>query len=208
MFTFAYYLINKTIRMRLLVLFVAIMLFGVQPVDAQKKKKGKSEPPTEQEYYWTKERLDSFYNAASLRFEQKKQVYAKQDSAFWADLKIVDSNGMEVIADKKPRDTQFDIVESMPTFPGGEGKLMEWLNSHVKYPALAEEQGIQGRVIMRFVVAPDGSIRDVSVKRSVDLLLDMEAYRVIRAMPKWIPGVQNDKPVPVWFVLPVTFQLR
>ena len=193
--------------MRLLVLFVAIMLLGVHPVDAQKKKGGKSKQSTEQEY-WTKERLDSIYNAASLRFEQEKQVYAKQDSAFWADLKIVDNNVMEAIADKKPRDKQFDIIESMPTFPGGDGKLMEWMSKNLKYPALAEEQGIIGRVIVRFVVASDGSIRDVSIAKSVDLLLDIAAYRLVRAMPKWIPGVQNDKPVPVWFTLPITFQLQ
>lgn len=205
MFTFVHCLINKTIRMRLLVLFVAIMLLGVHPVDAQKKKDGKSEQPTEQKRL-TKEQLDSIFNAASLRFEQEKQIQAKQDSAFWADYKIVKRNGMEVTTVKFEK--KYDSVEQMPMFPGGDAKLMEWLSKNIRYPAVAAEAGIQGRVIMKFVLAPDGSVRDISVERSVNPLLDMEAYRVVRAMPRWIPGRIDGEPVPVYFTLPVTFQLK
>lgn len=116
----------------------------------------------------------------------------------------------EVIADEKPKEEEkpFDIVEQMPTFPGGDGKLMEWLSKNIKYPAVAEENGVQGRVIVRFVVGKDGSISNASVVRSVDPSLDKEALRVVKAMPRWIPGKQNGSAVPVWFTLPVTFQLQ
>lgn len=116
----------------------------------------------------------------------------------------------EVIADEKPKEEEkpFDIVEQMPTFPGGDGKLMEWLSKNIKYPAMAEENGVQGRVIVRFVVGKDGSISNASVVRSVDPSLDREALRVVKAMPRWIPGKQNGAAVPVWFTLPVTFQLQ
>ncbi len=116
----------------------------------------------------------------------------------------------EVVADEKPKgyEKPYDIVAQMPEFPGGDAKLKEWLNSHIIYPAIAEENGVQGRVIVRFVVGKDGSISNTSVVRSVDPSLDKEALRVVKAMPKWIPGYLNDAPVPVWFTLPVTFQLQ
>lgn len=116
----------------------------------------------------------------------------------------------EVIADEKPKEEEkpFDIVEQMPTFPGGDAKLMEWLSKNIKYPAIAEENGVQGRVIVRFVVGKDGSISNVQVLRSVDPSLDKEAMRVVKAMPNWIPGKQNGAAVPVYFTLPVTFQLQ
>ena len=102
----------------------------------------------------------------------------------------------------------FDIVEQMPSFPGGDGSMMGWLSSNVKYPAVAEENGVQGRVIVRFVVGKDGSISNTSISRSVDPSLDKEALRVVKAMPRWIPGKQKGKPVSVWMTIPVTFQLQ
>lgn len=102
----------------------------------------------------------------------------------------------------------FDIVEQMPSFPGGAGELMKWLSNHVQYPAIALENGIQGRVIVAFVVERDGSITDVNVVRSVDPSLDKEAARVVRQMPKWIPGKQNGAAVRVKFNVPVTFRLQ
>lgn len=116
----------------------------------------------------------------------------------------------EIIAEEKPKEEEkpFDIVEQMPTFPGGDAALMSWLSKNIKYPAIAEENGVQGRVIVRFVVGKDGSISQVQVVRSVDPSLDKEAMRVVKAMPKWIPGKQNGQAVRVWFTLPVTFQLQ
>jgi len=102
----------------------------------------------------------------------------------------------------------FDVVEQMPSFPGGSGALMQWLGSNMKYPVIAAENGVQGRVVVRFVVERDGSVTDVKVVRSVDPSLDKEAIRVVKAMPKWIPGKQNGSAVRVNYTLPVTFKLQ
>lgn len=116
---------------------------------------------------------------------------------------------VEVQEQPKEEETKvFDMVEQMPSFPGGEAALMEWLNKHIHYPAIAQENGVEGRVIVQFVVGRDGSISDVTVARSVDPSLDQEAKRVVRAMPKWIPGKQNGKSVNCKFTLPVTFRLQ
>lgn len=102
----------------------------------------------------------------------------------------------------------FDVVEQMPQYKGGDQALMDYLNKSIKYPVIAEENGIQGRVVCTFVVERDGSISDVKVVRSVDPSLDKEAVRVLKAMPKWIPGKQNGQLVRVKFTLPVTFKLQ
>ena len=117
----------------------------------------------------------------------------------------------EVVVDEKPKEEEtkvFDVVEQMPSFPGGDAELMKFLNSHIKYPAVAEENGIQGRVVATFVVERDGSITDVKVIKSVDPSLDKEAIRVLKSMPKWIPGKQNGSAVRVKYTVPVTFRLQ
>ena len=102
----------------------------------------------------------------------------------------------------------FDVVEVMPSFPGGQAALIQYLNSHVKYPVVAQENGIQGRVTISFVVERDGSITDVKVARSVDPSLDKEAARVVSSMPRWTPGKQNGSAVRVKFNVPVVFKLQ
>lgn len=102
----------------------------------------------------------------------------------------------------------FQVVEKMPSFPGGDSQLFKFLNDNVKYPVIAQENGVQGRVICQFVVNRDGSIVDVEVVRSVDASLDKEAIRVIKSMPKWSPGQQRGKPVRVKYTLPVNFKLQ
>jgi len=118
----------------------------------------------------------------------------------------------EVIAEPEPPKVEetkvFDVVEQMPSFPGGQGALMSWLGSNIKYPVVAEENGVQGRVVCTFVVERDGSITDVKVVRGVDPSLDKEAVRVLKAMPKWIPGKQNGSAVRVKYTVPVTFRLQ
>jgi len=117
----------------------------------------------------------------------------------------------EVVVDEKPKEEEtkvFDVVEQMPSFPGGDAELMKFLHDHMKYPAVAEENGIQGRVICTFVVERDGSITDVKVIKSVDPSLDKEAIRVLKSMPKWIPGKQNGSAVRVKYTVPVTFRLQ
>ena len=117
----------------------------------------------------------------------------------------------EVAVDEKPKEEEtkvFDVVEQMPEFPGGPAALMKWLNDNIKYPAVAEENGIQGRVVCTFVVERDGSVTDVQVARSIDPSLDKEAVRVLKKMPKWIPGRQNGSAVRVKYTVPVTFKLQ
>ncbi|MBR1840347.1 MAG: energy transducer TonB [Prevotella sp.] len=102
----------------------------------------------------------------------------------------------------------FEVVEQMPSFPGGMGALMQYLSTNIKYPKEAEQRGIQGRVICKFIVNRDGSIENVRVTRNVDPQLDAEAVRVIRNMPTWIPGKHAGEPCRVKFTLPVTFKLH
>ena len=102
----------------------------------------------------------------------------------------------------------FDVVEEMPSFPGGQGALMSYLASNIKYPVVAQENGVQGRVIVSFVVERDGSISDVKVARSVDPSLDREAQRVVKSMPRWSPGKQNGSTVRVKYTVPVVFRLQ
>ena len=118
----------------------------------------------------------------------------------------------EVIAQPEPPKEEetkvFDVVEQMPSFPGGQSALLQYLSSNIKYPVVAEENGVQGRVIVTFVVEKDGSITDVKVVKSVDPSLDKEAQRVVKSMPKWIPGKQNGSAVRVKYTVPVTFRLQ
>lgn len=117
----------------------------------------------------------------------------------------------EAVAQPEPKpevEKVFDVVEQMPSFPGGPSALMEWLSNNVKYPVVAQENGVQGRVVVSFVVERDGSITDVKVVRGVDPSLDREASRVVRAMPRWIPGKQNGSAVRVKYNVPVAFRLQ
>ena len=103
----------------------------------------------------------------------------------------------------------FEVVEEQPEFPnGGMSGLMQYLSKNIKYPAIAQENGTQGRVIVQFVVNRDGSIVDAKVMRSVDPYLDKEALRVISGMPKWKPGKQRGKAVRCRFTVPVMFRLQ
>ena len=115
-----------------------------------------------------------------------------------------------VKAEPKPEveNKVFDVVEQMPSFPGGPSALMQYLSSNIKYPVVAQENGVQGRVVVSFVVERDGSITDVQVARSVDPSLDREAQRVVRNMPRWIPGKQNGQAVRVKYNVPVAFRLQ
>ena len=118
----------------------------------------------------------------------------------------------EAVAQPEPKpeveNKVFDVVEQMPSFPGGMQALMEYLGNNVKYPVVAQENGVQGRVVVSFVVERDGSITDVKVVRSVDPSLDKEAVRVVKSMPRWIPGKQNGQAVRVKYNVPVAFRLQ
>jgi len=105
-------------------------------------------------------------------------------------------------------DEVFTVVEEMPEFPGGKKALANWLRKNLKYPMIASENGIQGTVVVQFVVWKDGTIKDVQLVRGVDASLNKEATRLVKAMPKWKPGKQRGKTVSARFTLPVTFRLR
>ena len=115
---------------------------------------------------------------------------------------------MTSTAQTKKNDIVFDVVEVMPQFPGGQIAMLKYIMENMKYPEQAMKEGIQGRVAVRFIVEKDGSISDVKPILSVHPLLNKEAVRVVKSMPKWTPGKQNGKPVRVRFNLPVMFKLN
>ncbi len=127
-------------------------------------------------------------------------------------LNVVREHKDEIIVEeKKPepkKDEIFTAVEQMPQFPGGDAELYKWISSHIKYPTMAAENNIQGRVTVRFVVKEDGSIGRVEVLRGKDPDLDKEAQRVVKTLPKFIPGKMNGRAVQVWYTLPINFKLQ
>ena len=102
----------------------------------------------------------------------------------------------------------YTMVEQMPQFPGGDRELLSFIAKNLHYPTIAQENGIQGKVFVRFVVSATGDVKDVKVMRSLDPYCDKEAIRVIQSLPKWIPGRQNGRNVPVYYTVPITFKLQ
>jgi len=132
-----------------------------------------------------------------------------------ADVKGTDEiNGQDIgdlnnqIVGEDTISAPYAVVEQMPEFPGGERALQKFLSSSVKYPRIATENGIQGKVFVNFVVDRSGSISNVKIIRGVDQSLDQEAMRVVKSMPKWIPGKQNGEAVRVSFTVPINFVLE
>lgn len=109
------------------------------------------------------------------------------------------------VASEQP--LNFRIVQQMPEFPGGGSAFIQWLTHQLRYPPLAQSQRIQGRVVVSFIVNKDGSIADVKLEKSVNALLDREALRVIRMMPRWKPGVHNNQPCRTMVAVPVVFKI-
>lgn len=127
------------------------------------------------------------------------------------DISKITEQKVEIVQEvpkEKPKEKVFTHVEQMPQFPGGDAELYKFINNNLNYPAMAIENGVQGKVIVQFVVTKDGSVGNVKVARSVDRDLDNEAVRVCKKLPKFIPGKQNGQPVNVWYTLPVTFRLQ
>lgn len=151
--------------------------------------------------------------------EQPPDLSQIKNQAISTVTKAGDVNGIDpgLVADKgtgvvaaAPSETKvFKFVEQMPSFPGGEDALLKYLHDHIRYPAVARENGIQGTVVVQFVVGPDGAIRDVTtVSKTLGGGLEQEAIRVVKGMPKWIPGKQNGRAVNVQYSLPVRFVLQ
>ena len=115
---------------------------------------------------------------------------------------------MTSTAQTKKNDMLFSVVEVMPQYPGGLAAMLKYIRENIKYPEQAMKEGIQGRVTVSFIVEKDGSISNVKAVRSVHPLLDKEAVRMVKSMPKWSPATQNGKPVRVRYNVPVMFKLN
>lgn len=146
--------------------------------------------------------------------EQKTSGYADEEKLLALCSKMPKwmpayENGKPVVHEAtftvRLKEKVFDIVEQMPSFPGGIKVLMEYISKNIKYPRICQEKGIYGRVVVTFVIEHDGSISNVDVRKGVHPLLDKEAVRVVQSMPKWEPGRQNGKPCRVKYTVPVTF---
>jgi len=114
----------------------------------------------------------------------------------------------EEIQEEEPEAEPFVVVEEMPMFPGGDAALLAYIGEHTQYPEVAKENNIQGRVIVRFCVTSKGGVDKVSILKGVDPELDKEAMRVVSTLPAFKPGKQGGKPVPVWYMVPITFTLK
>ena len=127
------------------------------------------------------------------------------------DLNVVREHKEEIIVEEKHEPVKeeiFTAVEQMPQFPGGEGELLKYISTHIKYPTMAAENNIQGRVVVKFVVQKDGKVGEVVVLRGKDPDLDKEAVRVVKTLPNFIPGKLNGQAVSVWYTLPINFKLQ
>ena len=138
-----------------------------------------------------------------------------EDELIMEDTEVTDDMVIDVApvvstrVEEEEEDTQvFFIVEEMPEFPGGEAALRQFIANAIKYPVIAQENGIQGRVYVQFVVNTDGSITDARIARGVDPSIDKEALRVVNTLPKWKPGKQRGKPVRVSYTVPINFVLQ
>lgn len=133
---------------------------------------------------------------------------AKAEEAKAAELAKAEAKASDATA---PADTTknvvYDVTETMPQFPGGQGVMMKYLAANIKYPASAVKAKKQGRVIVAFVIQKDGSVTNARIVKSVDPELDAEALRIVKAMPNWTPGTQDGKPVNVRYTIPVVFSL-
>ena len=139
-----------------------------------------------------------------VEIEDEIEIDAEADM----DTEVEEYIPLEIDEEEVDEAEIFQVVESMPTFPGGESKMHEYLSNNIVYPTMARESGIQGRVYVTFVVEVNGAVTDVRVLRGIGGGCDEEAVRVVRAMPKWSAGKQRGKPVRVQFNLPVKFTLQ
>ena len=141
---------------------------------------------------------------------QESTIQSSEETGQAVEIKYTAPVAVQEEEEEEPEEQEiFQVVEQMPEYPdGGMAGLMKYLSGAIRYPAIAAENGVQGRVTVQFVVNRDGSIVDAQVLRGVDPYLDKEALRVINSMPKWKPGMQRGKPVRVRYTVPVNFRLQ
>jgi periplasmic protein TonB len=146
----------------------------------------------------------------SIKPEDVTQLMTADD----AQVEVKDQEVVEVVEVKEevqeaePEEIPFVVVEEMPMFPGGDAELLKYIAEHTTYSDIAKENNIQGRVIVRFCVTAKGGVSQVSILKGVDPELDAEAIRVVNTLPAFKPGKQGGKPVPVWYMVPITFTLK
>ena len=169
------------------------------PITEQEQPKQAPPPP---EAPKVEEVLEIVENDADV---QESTIQASDDTQQAVEVKYTP---VEVEEEEVEEQQIFQVVEEMPEFPGGMAECMKGLGKNIKYPTISQENGVQGRVIVQFVVNRDGSIVDPVVVRGVDPYLDKEALRVISMMPKWKPGKQRGKAVRVKYTVPVMFRLQ
>jgi len=147
----------------------------------------------------------------SIKPEETSQLMTADE----ASVEVKNEEVVEVVAEVKeevqeaePEEVPFVVVEEMPMYPGGDVELLKYIGEHTNYPEVAKENNIQGRVIVRFCVTAKGGVSQVSILKGVDPELDAEAIRVVNTLPAFKPGKQGGKPVPVWYMVPITFTLK
>ena len=180
---------------------IAELLFEEEiiPITEQEQKQAPPPPP---EAPKAEEIIQIVENDAEV---EESTIQASDETDKAVEVKYVP---VEVEEEEVEEQQIFQVVEEMPEFPGGMAECMKFLSKNIKYPPISQENGIQGRVIVQFVVNQDGSIVDPVVVRGVDSHLDKEALRVIQMMPKWKPGKQRGKAVRVKYTVPVMFRLQ
>jgi protein TonB len=165
-------------------------------------------PPTDvvqQQKYVPPEVVDSIKPE-----DEQKFITADQAQTEVTNKEVVEvvEQVKEEVQESEAEPEPFVVVEEMPMFPGGEAELMKFIGEHTQYPEIAKENNIQGKVIVRFCVTPKGGVSQVSVLKGVDPELDKEAMRVVTTLPAFKPGKQGGKPVPVWYMVPISFTLK
>jgi protein TonB len=147
----------------------------------------------------------------SIKPEEVKQLMtADQAQSEVTNKEVVEvvQQVKEEVQEAEAEEVPFVVVEEMPMYPGGDVELLKYIMEHVQYPEVAKENNIQGRVIVRFCVTAKGGVSQVSVLKGVDPELDKEAIRVVNTLPAFKPGKQGGKPVPVWYMVPITYTLK
>ena len=148
-----------------------------------------------------------FSNCANKKTDKAQSDTEKADTVVAVEPEKKAEPQAEATLPQEKTDSIYSVVETMPDYPGGQKELLSFLSRNIKYPTKAEENKIQGRVVIQFVVNKDGSVSDAKVVRSVDPELDKEALRVVNSMPQWKPGMQKGEAVSVKYTIPIAFRL-
>ncbi len=150
--------------------------------------------------------IEEFIVVEDDKVVENLNIDTEADEKTKTNINIVQTT-FNVETEEEVEPISFAVVEEKPTFPGGEAELLKFIAENTKYPEIAKENGIQGRVFVQFVIDKNGNVTNVTIARGVDPYLDAEAIRVVKMLPKWTPGKQRGKPVPVTFVVPINFKL-